>query len=117
MLLDRLRSVTLDDIGVLDAAFADLLPNGSLEADADRDGVPDCTQPTVLGTNTGTFARSADTPHSGAWAEAFSVTSLASGDRKVLSSFDTACAPPAATGHAELAGAWYRSDAPIRVVR
>jgi hypothetical protein len=110
------RSVTLDDVGVVDAAFADLLPNGSFEADADRDGVPDCTQRTVLGTNTGTFARSADTPHSEAWAESFSVTPLTSGDRKVLSSFDAACAPPATVDHAYLAGAWYRSDAPVRVV-
>jgi hypothetical protein len=92
------------------------LPNGSLEADADRNGLSDCTQRTVLGTSTGTFARSADTPHGGAWAETLSVTSLTSGDRKVLSSFDPTCAPPAIPGHPYLAGAWYRSDAPVRVV-
>jgi hypothetical protein len=116
MLLDRVGSVTLDDLGLVDAAFADLLPNGSFEADSDHDGVPDCTQRTVLGANTGTFARSADAPHGGAWAESFSVTSLTSGDRKVLSSFDPVCAPPATAGHGYLAGAWYRSDSPVRVV-
>ena len=44
------------------------------------------------------------------------MTSLTSGDRKVLSSFDPACAPPAIPGHPYLAGAWYRSDAAVRVV-
>jgi hypothetical protein len=116
MLLDRIGSATVDDLGLVDAAFADLLPNGSLEADADRNGLSDCTQRTVLGTSTGTFARSADTPHGGAWAETLSVISLTSGDRKVLSSFDPACAPPPIPGHPYLAGVWYRSDAAIRVV-
>jgi hypothetical protein len=116
MLLDRIGSATVDDLGLVDAAFADLLPNGSLEADADRNGLSDCTQRTVLGTSTGTFARSADTPHGGAWAETLSVISLTSGDRKVLSAFDPACAPPAIPGHPYLAGVWYRSDAAVRVV-
>jgi hypothetical protein len=44
------------------------------------------------------------------------VASLTSGDRKVLTSFDPACAPAATPGHGYLAGAWYRSDAPVRVV-
>jgi len=116
MLLDRVGSVTVDDLSLVDAAFAGLLPNGSFEADADRDGVPDCTQRTVLGTSTGTFARSATTPHGGLWSEAFSLATLTTGDRKVLSSFDAACAPAATAGHAYLAGAWYRSDVPVRVV-
>jgi hypothetical protein len=116
VLLDRVGSLTVDDLGLVDAAFADLLPNGSFEADADRDALSDCTQRTVLGTSTGAFARSADGPHGGAWAETLSIASITSGDRKVLSSFDPACAPPAIPGHPYLAGAWYRSDAPVRVV-
>jgi peptidoglycan/xylan/chitin deacetylase (PgdA/CDA1 family) len=116
MLLDRVGTVTLDDFGLVDSAFADLLPNGSLEADSDHDSLSDCTQRTVLGTSIGAFARSAVAPHAGAFAETLSLTSLTSGDRKVLTSFDAACAPPASPGHGYLAGAWYRSDAPVRVV-
>ena len=115
LLLDRVGSATVDDLGVDDAALADQLPDGSFEADANHDAVPDCTQRTVLGTSAGTFARSADA-RTDAFAEAFSVTSLTSGDRKVLSSFDAACAPPAVPGRAYLAGAWYHADAPVRVV-
>jgi hypothetical protein len=98
----------LDDLGLVDSAFADLLPNGSLEADPDHDSLSDRTQRTVLGTSIGAFARSAVTPHAGAFAETLSLTSLTSGDRKVLTSFDAACAPPATPGLGYLAGAWYR---------
>jgi hypothetical protein len=115
MLLDRVGSVTVDDFGVVDAALDDLVPNGSFEADGDRDGVPDCTQRSVLGTSAGAFGRSTDA-HRGGWAEALSVTSLTSGDRKVLSSFAAACAPAATPGRGYLAGAWYRSDVPVRLV-
>jgi hypothetical protein len=114
MLLDRVGSVTVDDFA-LDDTGENLLPAGGFEVDGDGDGVPDCTQRTGYGTATFQFARTAQA-NTGNWAEWLQVTSLTSGDRKVLSSFDPACAPAVIPGFAYATQAWYRSDSPVRLL-
>jgi hypothetical protein len=114
VLLDRAGSVTVDDFA-LDDTDQNLLPAGGFEVDGDGDGVPDCTQRTGYGTATFQFARTTEA-HTGGWAEWLQVSSLTSGDRKVLSSFDPACAPAVTPGFGYRTQAWYRSDSPVRLV-
>ena len=91
-----------------------LLKNASLELDSDGNGTPDCWQRGGYGTNAFTWTRTADA-HSGSWAQRVSVTSLDSGDRKLVSAQDAgACAPFGRAGHTYLATAWYKADAPTR---
>lgn len=115
MLLGQSGSATVDDLDLVRAQPDNLLTNGSFEADSDGDGVPDCTLRTAYGENSGTYDRTRDA-HIADWAESFSVASLVSGDRKVLSAFTSSCAPAAATGHPYLAALWYRSPAAVRIL-
>jgi peptidoglycan/xylan/chitin deacetylase (PgdA/CDA1 family) len=115
MLLGAAGSVTMDDFDLVPAQPVNLLKNSSFEADSDGDGVPDCALRTAYGVNSGTYSRTPDA-HSGSWAEAFTVDSLVSGDRKTLSDFTAGCAPPAVAAHPYLAGLWYRSTAPVRLL-
>ncbi len=115
MLLGQVGTATVDDFDLVRANPVNLLSNGSLEADSNGDGIPDCTLLTAYGQNTGTYGRTTDS-HTGNWAEAFSVGSVTSGDRKVLSAFTPGCAPAASTGHPYLAGLWYKSTVPARLL-
>jgi peptidoglycan/xylan/chitin deacetylase (PgdA/CDA1 family) len=90
-----------------------LVLNPSLEADANADKVPDCWQLGGYGTNTYSWLRSADA-HSGSFAERLQITSLASGDRKLVTSQrDLACAPTPTIGKTYTLSAWYKSDQPV----
>jgi hypothetical protein len=115
ILLGQVGSVTVDDFDLVRADPPNLLRNSSFETDGDGDGIPDCALRTAYGQNSGTYSRSTDA-HSGAWAESFTVDSLISGDRKVLSDFTPGCAPAANLGHPYLAALWYRSTAPARLL-
>jgi peptidoglycan/xylan/chitin deacetylase (PgdA/CDA1 family) len=115
MLLGQVGSATVDSFDLARANPPNLLSNGSLETDANGDGVPDCILLTSYGQNTGTYTRTTDA-HTGTWAETFTVDSVVSGDRKVLSAFTPGCAPAASTGHPYLASLWYKSTAPVRLL-
>ena len=92
------------------------LPNASLEQDADGDGVPDCWSETGYGEGTATWTRTADS-HGGGSALRLDVSSLRSGDRKLVLSQDLGtCSPSAAPGASYRVTAWYRASAqPILV--
>ena len=94
--------------------------NSSLETDNNGDGVPDCWSPSGYGINNARFSRVADA-HSGLWGERLVVSSLSSGDRKLLPTLDNGqtaggCAPPARAGTSYRLGAWYRSDVPAQMI-
>lgn len=89
------------------------LQNPSLEADANSDQVPDCWQLGGFGTNTFTWSRTNDA-HSGNFAERLQITSLSSGDRKLVThQREPACAPSAQAGQTKTLRAWYKSDRPV----
>ena len=93
-----------------------LLPNPSLEADANNDQVPDCWLLGGFGTNTFSWARTTDA-HSGGFAERSTITAYTDGDRKLVSLQDAgACAPSAVPGHAYSVQAWAKRTAPARLV-
>lgn len=94
--------------------------NSSLETDGNGDGVPDCWSPSGYGINNARFSRVADA-HSGFWGERLVVSSLSSGDRKLVPTLDNGqaaggCAPTARAGTSYRLGAWYRSDVPAQVI-
>ncbi|HYZ00278.1 MAG TPA: galactose oxidase, partial [Candidatus Binatia bacterium] len=70
------------------ASCAVSLQNSGLEADSNRDGVPDYWQRAGYGTNTATWARTT-VAHSGSFAQQVTVKNWVSGDRKLLSRFDS----------------------------
>ncbi|NMO16966.1 polysaccharide deacetylase family protein [Pyxidicoccus fallax] len=91
-----------------------LFKNPSLESDSNGDGTPDCWQRGGFGTNTFTWARTSDA-HSGGWAQRVSITSISSGDRKLISLQDSGtCSPAATAGHRYRISAWYKSNVPVR---
>jgi peptidoglycan/xylan/chitin deacetylase (PgdA/CDA1 family) len=93
---------------------AQLFKNPSLETDSNGDGTPDCWQRGGFGTNTYTWTRTSDA-HSGGWAQQVHITSISSGDRKLLSLQDSGtCAPPATAGHRYLISAWYKATTSVR---
>jgi peptidoglycan/xylan/chitin deacetylase (PgdA/CDA1 family) len=94
-----------------------LLPNPSMETDADGNGVPDCWARTGFGLNTFTWTR-AGGARSGVFAEQVTVTSLTSGDRKLVTALDApgGCAPWATPGRGYTIAEWYRASAPVRFV-
>jgi len=91
-----------------------LLKNPSLEADSNGDGTPDCWQRGGFGTNSYSWARTTDA-HSGSWAQRVTITSISSGDRKLISLEDLgACAPALTTGHRYRVSGWYKANAATR---
>lgn len=94
-----------------------LLPNPSLEADADANGVPDCWMRTGFGVSTFAWRRLA-AGHTGAFAEQLSITALTSGDRKLITTMDApgGCAPWVTPGRALTIRQWYIATAPVRFV-
>jgi peptidoglycan/xylan/chitin deacetylase (PgdA/CDA1 family) len=90
------------------------LQNPSLEASSASDGTPDCWMRTGYGTNSATWTRTTDA-HSGSWAQKVSVTSLTSGERKLVSGQDSgACALQVTAGTVYKVSAWYKTDAQIQ---
>lgn len=93
-----------------------MVGNGSLETDADNDGVSDCWLRNKRGTNTATWTRTTDA-HTGAFAERVDVTAYSSGAARLLSSQDLGfCAPTAVAGQIYKFGAWYKGTASPRLV-
>ncbi|MFE8596315.1 polysaccharide deacetylase family protein [Archangium violaceum] len=91
-----------------------LFKNPSLEADSNGDGTPDCWQRGGFGTNSFTWTRTTDA-HGGSWAQQVRITSISSGDRKLINLQDGgSCAPPATTGHHYRVSAWYKATTPVR---
>jgi peptidoglycan/xylan/chitin deacetylase (PgdA/CDA1 family) len=94
--------------------------NSSLEADANADGLADCWSLGGYGVSNATFTRVADA-HSGFWGEKLVVSSLISGDRKLVPTLDNGranggCAPSATAGTRYQLGAWYRSDTTVQLI-
>lgn len=97
-------------------AGSNLLPNPSLESDANGDGLPDCWELRGYGANTASWSRVSDA-HSGSWAQRVDVTSFTDGDQKLVVRHDTGtCTPSVTAGRAYRTRAWYRSSAPVRFV-
>ena len=101
----------------LPAAYAArTVSNPSLEADANRDSVPDCWMKLGYGTNSFRFARTTDA-HSGTYAERVKITSLISGDRKLVIKQDSgACALQVTPRQTYRLSAWYKSNVPTDFV-
>ena len=101
----------------LPAAYATrTVSNPSLEADANGDSVPDCWMKLGYGTNSFRFVRTTDA-HSGTYAERVKITSLTSGDRKLVIKQDSgACALQVTPGRSYRLTAWYKSDVPTEFV-
>ncbi len=96
-----------------------LLSNPSLEIDANNDNIADCWQRGGYGTNTYVWSRlsGAATAHSGNFAESVQVTSLTTGDRKLVQKQDlSACSPAATVGARYTLSGWYKSTIPTAVV-
>jgi peptidoglycan/xylan/chitin deacetylase (PgdA/CDA1 family) len=92
----------------------DMLSNPSLETDMNADGVADCWQIGGSGTNTWDAAHVTDA-HSGTFAEQVTISSFASGDRRLLSRQDLGqCSPPATPGHTYTVSAWYHGSGSMR---
>ncbi|MFY0566010.1 polysaccharide deacetylase family protein [Archangium lansingense] len=91
-----------------------LFKNPSLEADSNGDGTPDCWQRGGFGTNAFTWTRTTDA-HGGSWAQQVRITSITSGDRKLINLQDGgSCSPPATTGHHYRVSAWYKATTSVR---
>jgi chitodextrinase len=88
------------------ALAASTLQNPSLETMSGT--VPSCWKLGGYGTNSYTWTHTTDA-HSGGYAENLTISSLTSGDRKLLSAFDSGtCAPGATAGATYTVGAWYK---------
>lgn len=99
-------------LAVSNSTAPNLLSNRSLEVDANNNQVPDCWMLGGYGTNTFAWSRVAGA-HSGGFAESLEVTSLASGDRKLVQTQDSgACAPAVTAGAHYTLSAWYKSTIP-----
>ena len=89
--------------------------NYSLEADVDGNGVPDCWEPRGSApSQTGTFTRTSDA-HTGAFAEQVDYAPQNTGqDQKLVTAFDTRCAPAVSGGSQYQLSVWYKSTTPVR---
>lgn len=115
-------TLTVDDFGLTSTALSTpyvdaTVKNASLEVDADRNGIPDCWLPTGFGTASYSFARVPDA-HTGQWGERLSITSLSSGDRKMVVRLDGGqaaggCAVDVTASARYQLGVWYHSTAPV----
>jgi peptidoglycan/xylan/chitin deacetylase (PgdA/CDA1 family) len=107
------------NVTVSNSQAGNLLTNPSLEMDANNDKIADCWQRAGYGTNAFTWARlsGAATAHSGNFASSLQVTSLTSGDRKLVQFQDAGtCAPTVTAGARYTVGGWYKSTVPTGIV-
>jgi peptidoglycan/xylan/chitin deacetylase (PgdA/CDA1 family) len=102
------NSTTTSAISVLVAnSTTNLLQNPSLESASGSN--PSCWLLGGYGTASFAWARTSDA-HTGAFGERLDVSSLSSGDRKMVVTQDTgACAVSATPGHSYAVSAWYKS--------
>jgi peptidoglycan/xylan/chitin deacetylase (PgdA/CDA1 family) len=85
-----------------------LLKNSSLETATGS--TPTCWQLGGYGTNTFAWTRTSDA-HTGSFGEGLTISSLTSGDRKLVSAQDTGtCAPAGTPGKTYTVTAWYKSS-------
>jgi len=93
-----------------------LLANGSLEDDADGDGMPDCWKAGSVGNNDGAVSRVPEA-HEGQWGVRVEIADHQDGDRKLISAQDRgACAPRVEAGTKYALRAHYRADAEVRPI-
>lgn len=90
------------------------IKNSSFESDSNSDGIADCWMRGGFGTSTYSFQRVADA-HSGGWGQKLSLTSLTSGDRKIVQPLDNGqaaggCALNVSGGQQYRLGTWYHAD-------
>jgi peptidoglycan/xylan/chitin deacetylase (PgdA/CDA1 family) len=91
------------------------IANAGLEADGNSDGIPDCWAPGGSGNNTVTYARVSDS-HSGSFAERITVSRYRNGSATFDSLKDSgSCAIAITAGRSYTVGAWYKSDAAVRL--
>ena len=103
-------------VTVSNSISQNLISNPSLEIDANNDSIPDCWLPGGYGNNTFVWSR-VTIAHSGSFAESLQITSLSSGDRKLLQTLDSgACAPAVTPGSRYALSAWYKSTVPTGFV-
>ncbi|TIH33026.1 polysaccharide deacetylase family protein [Subtercola vilae] len=92
------------------AAGVNAISNPSLETLNTTTALPSCWMIGGYGTNTPTFS-SSTAAHTGATAEAVTITNYASGDAKLLPQFDLgACAPTVVPAHTYSLRSWYTSS-------
>lgn len=106
-------SMTQDQL-VAPPASDQAIRNSSFESDSNNDGIADCWMRGGYGTSTFSFQRVADA-HSGTWGQKLSVTSLTSGDRKIVQPLDNGqvaggCALNVTGGKQYRLGTWYHAD-------
>jgi peptidoglycan/xylan/chitin deacetylase (PgdA/CDA1 family)/archaellum component FlaF (FlaF/FlaG flagellin family) len=102
------NSTTTSAISVLVANSAtNVAQNPSLETGSGN--TPTCWQLGGYGTNTFAWTRTSDA-HTGSFAEKLDITSMSSGDRKLVITQDSgACAVSGAVGHSYTFSGWYKS--------
>lgn len=126
LLISSVGTLTTDDYALasitpaLPAISDPMILNSSLETDGNSDGVPDCWFRGGYGINNATFTRVADA-HSGFWGEKLVVSSVISGDRKLLPTLDNGqgsggCAPAAKENTRYKISVWYRSDVTAQMI-
>lgn len=96
-------------------ASANLLKNPSLENDLNGDLAPDNWDLEGWGTSTYVYTRVSDA-HEGSWGEKLEITSVTSGDRKIVSTQDmdnVSAIPTAQPGKTYTVTAWYKSSTPV----
>lgn len=104
------NATTLSQTITITTVTANLLKNPSLESDADGNQVPDCWQRGGYGTNTATFTLTSDA-FDGARAQNVTITSWASGGRRLVSAQDSgACAPAITPGRRYTMTAHYKAN-------
>jgi peptidoglycan/xylan/chitin deacetylase (PgdA/CDA1 family) len=95
---------------------AGLIQNPSLDLDADGNGVPDCWTVGGSGSNEWTAGMAVD-EEDGDVAETVSISSFASGDRRLATSQDLgSCAPPATAGDTYTSSAALKGQGTLRWV-
>ena len=88
--------------------------NSSFETDSNNDGIADCWIRGGYGTSTVSFNRVADA-HTGLWGQQLTISSLTTGDRKIVQPLDYGqaaggCAIDVTAGKQYWLSSWYRSD-------
>ena len=103
-------------LGLVDAAYAgvNLLVNPDLEA-IGGGGFPTCWETSGWGDNTFAYTLT-NQAHSGDKAMALSVSTISSGDRKMMMAENAGCAPTVTPGHQYDLGVWYTSTSPDAVI-
>ena len=120
--ISSVGSLAVDDFSLtsteLSTPYTDpVVKNASLEVDADRNSRPDCWLPSGFGTSSYSFTR-VDDARTGQWGHRLSVTSLSSGDRKMVIALDRGqanggCAIDVTPGSHHRLGVWYHSNVPV----